>query len=740
MLRLHLSRPLSRRLIAFGAGVMLLAAYPASAFGHAAFLDSNPAPGTRLSSGPAQVTLGFSEPLDENLSSANLIDVTSGATIPTESSVTGPRQLVLQPRTRLQKGAYRVDWHTVSTLDGHALEGSLGFGVRVTPGFSEGSIQQSPLARDGWLRILLRGSMYALLFFFAGGVINAALLAPRRRPQEWLLPPALAASLEQSGVDPVTAAERPWNRTLGAGWLALAAAVAVAVAEAANASSGLSLSGLSDFLLSNGAGLARVAAVAALGLAVLFATGLPRASAAWLAVTFGAIAFSGHANSADPRALALTTDWIHLVAGAVWVGGIAQLAVTWLPLIKRLGQEARLTVIRAVLERFGRVALPAFLVVIVSGLANALIQLGRVPALWETAYGRVLAVKIALVGLIALASYAHALRLRPRLLAANPHPPAKLERRHWRLLSAEPWLGLGVVFAVAALVAFPLPPRQLNKADEAQAATPCEPWCPLPTARAHELQVATHAGPNITAFWLQRKDNGLVGTIRLLNLDTRPVSAAVDVGGQGQQACSGTTGCWEISGIPSRGRLTATISDASGNHQVSVPTAWNERRTTKARALLARAQRTMRHLATVQMKESVTSGLGQTVHTHYRFAAPDRMEYRTQSGAHLIAIKKRSWESVQGGPFERGRFGGIDGVQFAQFFRWTVYGRSVRWLDANVRVVHLALFDPATPIWYRLTIDRATDRVLGENMITGGHFMTRRWFAFNRPPRIHPPR
>lgn len=725
---------------AIAAAALIAAVLPSGASAHASFLDSNPAPGTRLASGPGQITLDFTEPLNENLTSAKLIDVTTGAAVGTRSSAIGQRQLVVLPQTRLKKGAYRVDWHTVSTLDGHALEGSLGFGVQVTPGVSEGSVEQSPLARDGWLRILLRGGMYGLIFFFAGGVINAALLAPRRRPQEWLVPPALATPLTQSGVDPRAAAERPWNRTLAAGWLALVAAVAVAMAEAADASGGLSLSGLSDFLLSNDAGLARIGTVVSLALAVLFATELPRVAALWLVVTFGTIAFSGHANSADPRALALTTDWIHLIAAAAWIGGIAQLALTWLPLIKRLRQDTRIAVMRGVLSRFGRVALPAFSVVVASGLINALIQLGRVQELWQTPYGRVLAVKIALVGLIALASYGHALRLRPRLVAANPHPGAKLEWRHWRLLSVEPWLGAGVVFAVAALVAFPLPPRQLNEADQAAAATPCEPSCPLPRATAEQLPVATHAGPDIVAFWLRREGGQVSGTMRVLDNDLTPVDAEVSLDGQ-LGDCG--AGCWRFTAPIGGHQLRAVVSVEGQQHQVGVPVTWRRGRPEEARAVLARAQRSMRALHTARMAESVTSGLRQTVRTGYRFKAPDRMEYRTQSGVHLIAIRKTSWESVHGRPFDKSPFGGPGpdgGVRFAQFFRWTIYGRNVRWLGANGSVVRLALFDEATPVWYRLTIERASGRVVREDMIAPGHFMSRRWFAFNQPFEITPPR
>mgnify|MGYP003288045518 CR=1 FL=1 len=153
---------------------------------------------------------------------------------------------------------------------------------------------------------------------------------------------------------------------------------------------------------------------------------------------------------------------------------------------------------------------------------SAVVQLGHVRALWETGYGRVLLVKVALVGLIASASYGHALRLRPRLLAANPHPDERLQRRHWRLLRSESLLGLGVVVAVAFLVAFPLPPRQLGEADEAVAAgPPCDP-CPLPRPEANELSVAEHAGSRLVAGWLRAEGGGVSGTLRVLNVDGKP--------------------------------------------------------------------------------------------------------------------------------------------------------------------------------------------------------------------------
>ena len=105
--------------------------------------------------------------------------------------------------------------------------------------------------------------------------------------------------------------------------------------------------------------------------------------------------------------MAIVADWAHLLGAAVWVGGIALIALAWAPALRR-GTEARLAVARHVLAPFGRVALPAFCVVVVAGVVNAAVELGAPSDLWQTAYGRVLLVKIALVGAIAAASYGHA--------------------------------------------------------------------------------------------------------------------------------------------------------------------------------------------------------------------------------------------------------------------------------------------------------------------------------------------
>ncbi len=54
-------------------------------------------------------------------------------------------------------------------------------------------------------------------------------------------------------------------------------------------------------------------------------------------------------------------------------------------------------------------------------------------------------------------------------------------------------------------------------------------------------------------------------------------------------------------------------------------------------------------------------------------------------------------------------------------------------------MAEIALFEPGTPFWLRLTMDTATGRVLREHSVTKAHFATQRYYALNAPQRIRPP-
>jgi hypothetical protein len=63
----------------------------------------------------------------------------------------------------------------------------------------------------------------------------------------------------------------------------------------------------------------------------------------------------------------------------------------------------------------------------------------------------------------------------------------------------------------------------------------------------------------------------------------------------------------------------------------------------------------------------------------------------------------------------------------------------VRLLRDDGKRAELALMDPGTPVWLRLTVDLRTMRTVRERMIATAHFMTRRYVDFNEPVLVRPP-
>src|SRR5205823_3697358 len=102
---------------------------------------------------------------------------------------------------------------------------------------------------------------------------------------------------------------------------------------------------------------------------------------------------SGHAGQTSPRGLAIALDWLHLAAGAIWVGGLIGLLVLWrsLPVARRV---AGLVVS---VPRFSNTALVSVLVLLGTGIGATVIHMPTLPALWQTSYGKTILVKASLL-------------------------------------------------------------------------------------------------------------------------------------------------------------------------------------------------------------------------------------------------------------------------------------------------------------------------------------------------------
>src|SRR6266508_2387665 len=266
----------------------------APAWAHAALVSSDPEPGAELSTGPGVVTLAFSEPLNVKLSNATVASP-GGDTF--QGTATAEDRMTI-PLTTNAPGIYRVEWTTVSALDGHPLHGSFAFGVGVSPGAAgEGSVGTGP-SEGGLLLGLLRAVEYASLFA-AMGMLLLRRLARREPPIDWVRPRIRIALVT-----------------------ALVSGTMVVLAEAALAAGSPSFGRIATYLTTGSPGGARVLRVAAEGAAVAVSFIGSGLIVVPLVVALVALAWSGHAAAVDPRWLGIGADAVHVLFAGLWAGGI----------------------------------------------------------------------------------------------------------------------------------------------------------------------------------------------------------------------------------------------------------------------------------------------------------------------------------------------------------------------------------------------------------------------------------
>jgi copper transport protein len=121
------------------------------------------------------------------------------------------------------------------------------------------------------------------------------------------------------------------------------------------------------------------------------------------------VTFSGTGHAAtDGSVWAHAVDSAHVILAGGWVGGLIVLAVTATDREDRPGFDA--------LATFSRFALLSVVGLLVTGVLNSLLRLEALSELWDSSYGRLLSIKVAVL-VVALAAAAGA-RARVRTGAA----------------------------------------------------------------------------------------------------------------------------------------------------------------------------------------------------------------------------------------------------------------------------------------------------------------------------------
>ncbi|MBO0782393.1 MAG: CopD family protein, partial [Ktedonobacteraceae bacterium] len=130
-----------------------------------------------------------------------------------------------------------------------------------------------------------------------------------------------------------------------------------------------------------------------------------------------AMTFSGHAASVTGQTAiyAILSDWLHLLAVSLWVGGMLYLALAYLPVLKGSTPVEQARALLTTLPHFTPLAIAGVIIMALSGPFNATVHLTSWAQLYQTAYGRSLIVKVLLVAALLGTSAIHVGLFRPRL-------------------------------------------------------------------------------------------------------------------------------------------------------------------------------------------------------------------------------------------------------------------------------------------------------------------------------------
>lgn len=396
-------------------GGLLAGAGPVSA--HAALTGSDPQQGAVVEAAPAQVSLTFSEAVALSDGSVRVYDpkgeqVDTGAT-----SDLGGNTYAVKLHAGLPDGTFTVTYQVVSA-DSHPVSGAFTFSVGAP---SETTVavpdREAGGGAVGGLYGFARYAAYAGFTVLVGGAAFVLACWPRG-----------------AGV-------RPVQRLVVSGWLTLTAATLAMLLMRGSYTGSGSIGDIFDLdllgdVLQTKTGAALVSrllllAAAALFIAVLFGAYVRRdedasgtdadagaelderhggaeAGAEKRDLTFGLAvggsvvaaglaaswAMAEHASTGIQPGIAMPVDMLHLLAVAVWLGGLAAL------LMALFRAPAETPVETRAVRRFSRIAFASVLVLALTGLYQSWRQVGSWSALTGTAYGQLLLVKIALVAVL----------------------------------------------------------------------------------------------------------------------------------------------------------------------------------------------------------------------------------------------------------------------------------------------------------------------------------------------------
>jgi copper transport protein len=370
-------------------GLLAVIAGPAApASAHAALTSSTPVADSIVAQPPIQVVLTFTESVNPVEGKVKVIAPDGSRADRGDARASG-NQVIIPLKAISDRGTYLVTFRVISA-DSHPVGGAFSYSVIERSAGGPPSVEGADAQASGFVLAALpvaRWIGYVGLLLLVGAVLILALLWPQRLSR--------------------TAPARViW---LGAGLIALATILELALQVPYVAGGGLGDIRGTDLreVLSSQYGAAHLIRLGVLGAALVLIRPVVRgkgwgADRVLLAVlgTIGVATWSisGHPSASPVPMVTVVSDMVHIASMSIWLGGLVMLIVFLLP-------KANAVELGAIVPVWSRWALYAVGALVLTGTAQALVEVGTFSALFTTTYGLVIIAKVTLVaGVIAVAA------------------------------------------------------------------------------------------------------------------------------------------------------------------------------------------------------------------------------------------------------------------------------------------------------------------------------------------------
>jgi copper transport protein len=547
--------------------LLIFVLLPQDASAHAILLRSDPVKDSILPVSPNQIHMWFSEDLNPIFSTAYVINaVNSAKDVQNDTKVhvdkgnaqvstTDSKEMDVSLKPNLPSAVYVVLYRTQSAEDGHILDGSFVFTIVAAdgsiPSFNGNLPPQGVFGGSGGASGQLDGPTLFSLVMITLVDFGAVFWVGAQFWRVFVISELQSEDQNEQAI--LQQMEQCFDRRFSGLVLlvVLLANIGVLVGQALTLTSGQWEQAFAPSLLISLVAHGQFGAfwimrqivilLALLLIVITKAIKLPvrwmTASICWGNFILGlalliALTLSGHAaaTSSDVRVYAVLGDFLHLVAAALWVGGMIYIAVVYLPVLEGKPWQQQTASLLITLSRYSPLAISGVVLMGLSGPLNAATRLLSWDQFFSTAYGRTLVIKILLVGAMLITSVIHVLLLRPRLAkdfktyqratevvhpSEEEHPAdlalvavaqmKKLEegivrqtQRLGTILCWEPALGVAVLLCTGLLAVFSgtLQPTAINQPTSQPPSVPSKPFSTTVETADQQFRVMVKVDPN----------------------------------------------------------------------------------------------------------------------------------------------------------------------------------------------------------------------------------------------------